>query len=140
MTEKPPNLEAENMILSLDEFRACYPNNFEGWFFGGLNKSTVEHSREKRIKEGKYNPEHNSFDQTLERFQRLKTEHPEVVERVRNAVKKLDELNHDNTLPKEISKRKVEEHTQTELILAQYEAYKILRGYGASDNALSIIG
>ncbi|MFH2232430.1 MAG: hypothetical protein ABII13_04680 [Patescibacteria group bacterium] len=133
MTEKPPNLETENMIPSLEEFRAHYPTNIEGWFFAGLKKSTAEHSREKRIKEGKYDPEHNSFDQTLERFHRFKTEHPEVVQRVREAVKKLDELTHDNSLSKEITRNKAEEHTQAELIPALYEAYKLMRSYGITD-------
>jgi hypothetical protein len=122
MSKKPSNLEREvDKVMTYNQFRKGWPYNFPAWYFSGLSSAT-ERYREARINDGEFNPNEDELDRGAECLERLKREHPELVQEIRSTIDRYKHSVPDD----EIYIRKL------------YEAYKLLRSYGASDKALSV--
>lgn len=122
MSEKPSNLEREiNKIMDYDQFRKGWPYNFPAWFFSGLSSPT-ERLREARINSGEFNPAEDEIDKAAECLERLKKEHPNLVQEIKSTIDK-----YKHSVP-----------TDEIYIGKLYEAYRLLRSYGATDKSLSI--
>jgi len=86
MSEKLSNLEREiDKVMTYDQFRKGWPYNFPGWYFSGLSSAT-ERYREARINDGEFNPDENELDRGAECLERLKREHPELVQEIRSTI------------------------------------------------------
>lgn len=131
-------------LMSFERFKAQGFGNFETFF---NRYGRIENIHKLRVETGKFNPE-DPLDKAYICFLRLKTEHPDLVQKIRDAL--VQEENYrlssgsiplsdpDYELHVQAAIREKQKFSEREVFIPLYEAYKIMRGYGAPPEGMSV--